>query len=96
VPGLWRRARRRPTDARTELPAGAGLDAVTQDDARYFEDHPDEQIRIRPITHAERVEWLWVNDVDLDPDMFICVHSVRPGFRTRIPMVKLEFGDGAA
>jgi hypothetical protein len=64
-------------------PAGNGLDAVTQDDARYFENHPDEQIRVRPITPAEIIEWAHIDGVHIGAGARIVVHNIRPGFRTR-------------
>jgi hypothetical protein len=64
-------------------PAGNGLDAVTQDDARYFEAHPDHMLRVRPISHAEILEWAHINGVRVDAGARICVHNVTPGFRVR-------------
>ena len=64
-------------------PAGRSLDAVTQDDARWFEDHPGEQTRVRPVTHAEIVEWGHLDGVQVFPNAQIVVHQLAPGFRTR-------------
>ena len=64
-------------------PAADGLDAVTQDDARYFQDHPDEPVRVRPITPAEQIEWAHVDGIHVDAGARIVVHNIRPGFRTR-------------
>jgi hypothetical protein len=64
-------------------PAGNSLDAVTDDDRQYFEDHPHELLRVRPITHAERLEWAHVEGVHVDRDARICVHNLAPGVRRR-------------
>ena len=73
-----RQLRHEPT-----CPAGNGLDAVTQDDARYFDANPSHMLRVRPITPAEQIEWAHIDGVHVGAGARIVVHNVRPGFRTR-------------
>ena len=67
----------------SSCPYGNGLDAVTQDDARWFEAHPGAHIRIRPVTHAEVVEWAHIDGVTVPADADIEVYQLVPGIRFR-------------
>src|SRR6476620_6392543 len=60
---VGREMRHEPT-----CPASAALDAVTDDDARYFEEHPGEMLRVPPISHAEILEWAHIDGVRVPDD----------------------------
>ncbi|PND54347.1 hypothetical protein CRM90_28455 [Mycobacterium sp. ENV421] len=68
-------------------PISDGVDAATDDDRRYFEDHPGETTRVRPMTHAERLQLAHTDGQYNHPAWrthgHIVVTNVVPGFRLR-------------
>jgi hypothetical protein len=73
-------------------PFGLGLDEQMDDDRVWFEQHPGEVERVRPIFHAERQEQLMYGASAGQIATHVRVTQIRPGLRARQMLVYVEGG----
>lgn len=78
----WPRIRKPPA------PIAKVIDAVMADDRRWFQDHPAEEVRIRSAVPGE----FW--PMDQSSLIYVIVCQVRPGFRLRAPVARLNQSGG--
>ncbi len=64
------------------------IDRASEGDRVWFELHPGEDVRLRPIIDGE----FWPNH--FDRASHVIVQQVRPGFRLRLPVMRLSLPAG--
>jgi hypothetical protein len=73
-------------------PLGKALDLVIADDAEYFESNPEEQVRVRPMSPAERQEQQ-MSDSGCPECELMIVTELAPGMRRRSPVYAVASND---